>query len=132
MVAPGKRKDGDVLDVIRRFHHERSLSEMVVAHRTVPAVEASYADLPEGLDPRLPAALASRGVKRLYTHQREAFDHVRAGRDVVVVTPTASGKTLCYNLPVLDAVLRDPNARAIYLFPTKALSRDQSAELLEL
>jgi DEAD/DEAH box helicase domain-containing protein len=121
-----------VMRVLHRFKHDPALSEWVVAHRVAPPKEASYADLPEGLDPRLPAALASRGIKRLYSHQRAAFDHVAAGRSTVVVTPTASGKTLCYNLPVLDAVLKDPDARAIYLFPTKALSRDQSAELLEL
>jgi len=101
----------------------------VVAHRVLPATEGRYADLPDGLDPRVPPALAARGIERLYVHQRAAFDLVRAGRHAVVVTPTASGKTLCYNLPVLQALLEDPDARALYLFPTKALSRDQSAEL---
>ncbi len=124
--------DGDVLKVLHRFEHDRDLSSLVVARRVSPPVEASYADLPEGLDPRLAPALAARGIRRLYCHQREAFDHVAAHESTVVVTPTASGKTLCYNLPVLDAILKDPDARAIYLFPTKALSRDQSAELLEL
>jgi DEAD/DEAH box helicase domain-containing protein len=104
----------------------------VVAHRVEPPVPPSFADLPPGLDPRLPPALRARGVERLYVHQREAYDRVAAGEDVVVVTPTASGKTLCYNLPVLDAVLKDPDARAVYLFPTKALSRDQAAELVAL
>jgi DEAD/DEAH box helicase domain-containing protein len=126
------RARGNVLSAIRTLEHDRTLSECVVAHRVTPPVEARFADLPEGLDPRLPKALLSRGVRRLYIHQREAYDHVVAKRDVVVVTPTASGKTLCYNLPVLDAVLKDPDARAIYLFPTKALSRDQAAELVEL
>ena len=73
--------------------------------------------------------MRSRGISRLYTHQAQAFDEVAAGRHVVVVTPTASGKTLCYNLPVLHAMLSDPTARALYLFPTKALSQDQVAEL---
>src|SRR5206468_1881844 len=97
-----------------------------------PPQEARHADFPDDLDPRLRDVLRRRGVERPYTHQREAHDAARAGRHAVVVTPTASGKTLCYNLPVLDAILKDPDARAIYLFPTKALSRDQSAELLEL
>src|SRR5437016_1720676 len=132
MSASGARKDAGVLDVLRRFDHDPDLSGLVVAHRVLPPQEASYADLPDGLDPRLPPALATRGVRRLYSHQREAYDLVVAHRDVVVVTPTASGKTLCYNLPVLDAILKDGDARAIYLFPTKALSRDQGAELLEL
>jgi superfamily II DNA helicase RecQ len=71
-------------------------------------------------------------MERLYTHQAEAFEAAWAGRDVVVVTPTASGKTLCYNLPVLGAILENPDARALYLFPTKALAQDQLAELYGL
>ena len=70
--------------------------------------------------------------RQLYTHQAEAFEHVANGRQVVVTTPTASGKTLCYNLPVLDRILKKPSARALYLFPTKALAQDQMAELHEL
>jgi DEAD/DEAH box helicase domain-containing protein len=76
--------------------------------------------------------LASRGIGQLYTHQAEAIDHALAGRHVVVVTPTASGKTICYNVPVLQRVLEDPSARALYLFPTKALAQDQLAELQQL
>ena len=74
-------------------------------------------------------ALRARGVQQLYTHQAEALAHTLAGRSVVVTTPTASGKTLCYNLPVLNAILQDPSSRALYLFPTKALAQDQLAEL---
>ena len=94
--------------------------------------EAKWAELPGDVDPRLREALSRRGVDRLYCHQRESWDRVRAGENVVVVTPTASGKTLCYNLPVAETLLRDPEARALYLFPTKALSQDQQAELNEL
>ena len=112
--------------------HDADLKDGIVVHHVGPATAARFADLPEGLDPRLLPALEARGITRLYTHQRAAFDHVRAGRNTVVVTPTASGKTLCYNLPVLNAMLEDPGARALYLFPTKALSRDQAAELLAL
>jgi DEAD/DEAH box helicase domain-containing protein len=122
----------DVRTVLAGLEEDPLLRGTVVEHVVKRATDAVTADLPEGLDPRLPAALATRGITRLYSHQREAFDHVRAGRSVVVATPTASGKTLCYNLPVLDAILKDPGARALYLFPTKALSRDQGAELLEL
>ncbi len=95
----------------------------------LPPKEAEYAELPPSLDSRLATALRGRGVERLYSHQREAWDMARAGKDFVVVTPTASGKTLCYNLPVAQALLDDPEARALYLFPTKALSQDQQAEL---
>src|SRR5215218_6782015 len=106
--------------------------EVVTAVRRLPAVEAQYAPFPDGIDPRLKAAFDARGVTQLYTHQAEAFAHVAAGRQVVVTTPTASGKTLCYNLPVLDRVLKNPATRALYLFPTKALAQDQMAELHEL
>ena len=78
------------------------------------------------------AAYAAKGVEQLYSHQALAAEAVRDGRNVVVVTPTASGKTLCYNLPVLNAVLENPDTRALYLFPTKALAQDQLAELHDL
>ncbi|PYR58647.1 MAG: helicase [Acidobacteria bacterium] len=101
----------------------------VTAVRRLPAVAARYAPFPEALDERLRRALASRGISQFYTHQAEAIDHALAGRHVVVITPTASGKTLCYNAPVLNAILQDPSSRALYLFPTKALAQDQLAEL---
>jgi DEAD/DEAH box helicase domain-containing protein len=102
---------------------------VLTALRRFPAQPAEFADFPEGLHPRLREVLAARGFSRLYSHQREAYDAACAGRHSVVVTPTASGKTLCYNLPVLDKVLKEPDARALYLFPTKALAQDQLAEL---
>ena len=88
-----------------------------------------YAPMPDGLDRRLVGALATRGIRELYTHQAETMAHALAGRSTVVVTPTASGKTLCFNGPVLDTILKDPSARALYLYPTKALAQDQLAEL---
>ncbi|HTH24877.1 MAG TPA: DEAD/DEAH box helicase, partial [Vicinamibacterales bacterium] len=106
--------------------------EVVTAVRRLPAIEAAYAPFPPEIDARLRAAFESRGITQLYTHQAEAFAHVANGRQVVVTTPTASGKTLCYNLPVLDRILKKPSARALYLFPTKALAQDQMAELHEL
>jgi DEAD/DEAH box helicase domain-containing protein len=101
----------------------------VVAWRTLHAQAARYAPLPPLLHPLLHAALAQRGIEQLYTHQAAAIKHALAGRNVAVVTPTASGKTLCYNLPVFHSLLADPAARALYLFPTKALAQDQLAEL---
>jgi DEAD/DEAH box helicase domain-containing protein len=97
----------------------------------LPAQPGLYAAFPEDIDPALLKAVTARGIERPYTHQREAWNALAAGADVVVVTPTASGKTLCYNLPVLDAVRRR-GAKALYLFPTKALAQDQVAELTEL
>ncbi len=104
----------------------------VTAARRLDATAAQYAPIPETIDPRLRAVLRARGIEQLYTHQAEAIRHAQRGRHVVTVTPTASGKTLCYNLPVLDAILKDPSTRALYLFPTKALAQDQLAELQTL
>ena len=100
--------------------------------RRLPALEARYAPFSEDLDARLCDILRQRGIDQLYTHQAAAIEHALAGRHVVVTTPTASGKTLCYNAPVLSTILRDPSARALYLFPTKALAQDQLAELHDL
>ena len=97
-----------------------------------PARPARYAPFPPELNPRLIDALAARGVTALYTHQAETVAAALRGEHVAVVTPAASGKTLCYNLPVLNHLLADPSARALYLFPTKALAQDQLAELREL
>ncbi len=98
----------------------------------IPAAAAEFAPLPSELRPELASALAARGIVRLYTHQADAYHAVRNGRHLVVVTPTASGKTLCYNLPVLQRLLESPERRALYLFPTKALAQDQLAELSAL
>ena len=98
----------------------------------VPARAAQYAPFPPDLDPSLIDALAARGVTALYTHQADAIAAALRGEHTAVVTPAASGKTLCYNLPVLNRLLADPDGRALYLFPTKALAQDQLAELREL
>jgi DEAD/DEAH box helicase domain-containing protein len=102
---------------------------VVTAVRRLEAAAADLVPFPDAIDPHLVAALADRGIARLYSHQAEVIGHAIAGRHTVVITPTASGKTLCYNVPVIDAVLRDAAARALYLFPTKALAQDQLAEL---
>ncbi|MEJ2052798.1 MAG: DEAD/DEAH box helicase, partial [Calditrichaceae bacterium] len=90
------------------------------------------ADFPDNLHPSLKQALIEKGIEQLYTHQLDTYKKVREGKDVVVVTPTASGKTLSYNLPVFEEMLEKPETRAIYLFPTKALSQDQVKEAQDL
>ncbi len=122
----------DPSTVLDRLLEEPSLVRGVVHHEVIPAREATFADMPGWLDPRIVAGLASRGIERLYTHQAEAIESIHAGQDVVVVTPTASGKTLCYALPALQAIADDPAARALFLFPTKALGQDQVTEFGEL
>src|SRR3989454_4320120 len=101
----------------------------ITLDQVIPGAAAEFAPLPPEMRPELAAALAARGIVRLYTHQADAYRAVRNGRHLVVVTPTASGKTLCYNLPVLQRLLEDPAKRALYVYPTKALAQDQLAEL---
>ena len=127
LTLPPNRSLDAVVGRYRLAHREPDSPVRAVHHQ--PAADGVYAPIPESVDGRLRAALAKRGIARLYSHQAEAFGSIAAGRNVAVVTPTASGKTLCYNLPVLDLLLRDAGARAMYLFPTKALAEDQLHEL---
>jgi DEAD/DEAH box helicase domain-containing protein len=115
--------------LVERLLADPGFRTNVTAWRYAPAREARYGPWPEALDRRLVDALGERGIRSLYTHQSAAVGAALGGEDVCVVTSTASGKTLCYNLPVLQTILDDPRARALYLFPTKALSQDQYAEL---
>ena len=104
----------------------------VTAWEKLPAKPARYGEFPQALDHRLIAALRDLNMAPLFTHQAAAVDAALAGENVVIVTGTASGKTLCYNLPVIQSMLTDGEARALYLFPTKALSQDQANALNEL
>src|SRR6185503_8618542 len=114
-------------------HGRRPENRGAIAHwQTLPARAARWGDLDPPLPPALGEAIAARGIERLYTHQVEAITSLREGRDVVVVTGTASGKSLCYHLPVLERLLADPLATALYLFPTKALAQDQLKGLTRL
>jgi len=122
----------DAATVLGRVLEEPSLTRGIVHHEVIAAREASFAVMPAWLDQRIVTGLAKRGIERLYTHQAEAIESIHAGEDVVVVTPTASGKTLCYSLPTLHAIAQDPAARALFLFPTKALGQDQVTEFGEL
>jgi DEAD/DEAH box helicase domain-containing protein len=119
---PPARPLQDTLDSIRR---DPRFAPQIVAWRMVPPTRARHAHTPAALHPRLRALLMGRGIERLYSHQARAVELALGGANVVVVTPTASGKTLCYQLPVLDRLLRTPTSRALYLFPTKALAQDQ-------
>ncbi|HSB61892.1 MAG TPA: DEAD/DEAH box helicase [Vicinamibacteria bacterium] len=134
LVLRREETEGTLLSVLKGLEIQETLGAepVLTALRHYPAAPARLAPFPPGLHPRLRQALEARGYEGLYSHQREAYDLVQAGRHPVVVTPTASGKTLCYNLPVLDRILKDPDTRALYLFPTKALSQDQLAELTSL
>ncbi|HTS61609.1 MAG TPA: DEAD/DEAH box helicase [Candidatus Acidoferrales bacterium] len=116
-----------VVSGFRSAHEEPDSAVRAVHH--LPAAEGVFSEMPGAVDLRLRAALEKRGITRLYSHQAEAFETIQAGKNVVIVTPTASGKTLCYNLPVLNLLLKDAGARAMYVFPTKALAEDQLHEL---
>ena len=119
-----------VIQAVQKFEEIATKPDSPVrAIRHMPAREGQFAAIPAEVDVRLANSLLSRGIDRLYSHQAASFEHTNAGRNVVIVTPTASGKTLCYNLPVLNKMLADPGARALYLFPTKALGEDQLTEL---
>ncbi|MEZ4263074.1 MAG: DEAD/DEAH box helicase [Polyangiaceae bacterium] len=119
--------------VLERWLESRIVKPCLTADETYPSRDASTAPMPHALPSQLAFALRGRGVESLYTHQSRAFEAARSGaRGVVIATPTASGKSYCFHLPVLTALLEDPDARAIYLYPTKALSRDQEASLGEL
>jgi DEAD/DEAH box helicase domain-containing protein len=119
-------------DALDRLRYDPGFMENVTAWERLPPRPARYTEFPQQIDPRLIATLRDLGTAPLYTHQTAAIEAALDGENVVVVTGTASGKTLCYNLPVLQTMLVDPEARALYLFPTKALSQDQAASLGEL
>jgi DEAD/DEAH box helicase domain-containing protein len=112
-------------DILNDLTGEGQHASHVTGHLVRPPREASWGDYPPDLHPSLLDALRRRGIERPYTHQSDAIERIRSGEHVVLTTPTASGKTLCYNVPVLDTLLREPDSRALYLFPTKALAQDQ-------
>ncbi len=120
---------GEILDDLLT---SPSTGSCITATRHFPARPPVLVPFPSSLDPRLASALRARGIEQLYSHQARAWELVDKGEHVVIVTPTASGKTLCYNLPVLQGLLVEPDARVLYLFPTKALAQDQLAELEEI
>ena len=126
---PARTSLDQILDGLER---DPAFGELVTRWERIPAKAPVYAPFPGWLDERIARSLRARGIDALYSHQAAALEATHAGKNIVVVTPTASGKTLCYDLPVLDAVAKDVSARALYLFPTKALAQDQLAELERL
>jgi len=117
---------------LERSEKDSRFLENVKALRHIEADEGRFTPYPDWVNPKLEDVLKKRGVGRLYSHQAKAIDLVRKGRDIVLVTPTASGKTLCYNLPVIQKILEEPETRALYIFPTKALAQDQMHEVHSL
>lgn len=124
-----KQSLSEIIDFLKR---DEEFKEQIVHAHTIEPREARTADMPSSVDSRLREALAARGIGSLYTHQATAYELARSRKSFVAVTPTASGKTLCYNLPVLQQIVQDESSRALYLFPTKALAQDQKSELNEL
>src|SRR5205823_358960 len=118
---------GDFPRIIQMIEQGRVDTAPWITHRCALSEVPSL--FPASIAPRLVEILKERGIENLYVHQARASELASEGKNVVVVTPTASGKTLCYNLPILNALVQDPEARALYLFPTKALAQDQLVEL---
>ncbi|MEN6318727.1 MAG: DEAD/DEAH box helicase [Syntrophaceae bacterium] len=121
-----------IKEIVSRKKNDRRFMENVRALKQIPSSEGHFADFPDWIHPQLRSVLVKRGLTQLYSHQADAVNLVRNNRNVVLVTPTASGKTLCYNLPVLNRILEEPETRALYLFPTKALAQDQMHEVHSL
>jgi DEAD/DEAH box helicase domain-containing protein len=115
--------------ILDRLQRDKQFMASVTHWKVLPAQDAVYAEFPNSVNPELVRALQEHGIKKLYSHQAQAIQEILSGKNTVIVTPTASGKTLCYNLPVLNSVMETGEARALYLFPTKALSQDQVNEL---
>jgi len=117
---------------VARLKENKSFLHSAAAIVDIPEKEGDWEDYPSWVNPQLQSVLKKHGMERLYKHQAQAIRFIRNGKDVVLVTPTASGKTLCYNLPVLQSILEEPETRALYLFPTKALAQDQMHEIYNL
>lgn len=121
-----------VSEILEAFEHKTNLKSNIAYKKVIPARPPVYAEFPANLSTSLVEVLKKRGIEKLYSHQSRAIERLGQGGNIVVVTPTASGKTLCYNLPVIQSVIENPEARSLYLFPTKALSQDQYKELHEI
>lgn len=125
-------KRNNLQQLIEYFKKDPDFNKQIVHWHTIDEKPAQLVDLPLEIDERIKEALHKRGMEKLYTHQSSAFHLAMEGKSFTAVTPTASGKTLCYNLPVLQTILDQPDSRALYIFPTKALAQDQKSELNEI
>ena len=125
-------KKKSISELLQSWQYDEELKQNIIHWHTLDGKRAEYAPFPAELHPSLQKALRLRGIEQLYTHQREAFDKATSGTSFTAITPTASGKSLCYHLPVLQEIINDKSSRAIYLFPTKALAQDQKTDLNEL
>lgn len=125
-------KKKSISELLQAWRYDEELKENIVHWHTLDGKAAEYEPFPDELHPSLQNALQKRGIEQLYTHQREAFDKAVQGVSFTAITPTASGKSLCYHLPVLQEIISNKSSRAIYLFPTKALAQDQKTDLNEL
>lgn len=126
------RKRQTISELISSWQQDQQIAQNIGYIRSVEGKNAEYAPFPDYLHPSIQKALQVKGIEQLYTHQRQALDYAAAGQNFTAITPTASGKSLCYHLPVLQRILEDSTSRAIYLFPTKALAQDQKSALNEL
>lgn len=122
----------NITQLLQQFQQDERMKQNIVHWQTISPREAQTVPFPAEIDVRIRETLVKRGIRELYTHQEASFRHVRNGRNIVAVTPTASGKSMCYHLPILQTLSEDAQARALYLFPTKALAQDQKSELHEL
>lgn len=124
--------NGGIGEYIAALKASEALSPQITAHKVLPATLPSFAETTRPWPKAMGGVLDALGIKSLYSHQAEAIDYLRAGENVIVATPTASGKSLIYTLPVLERCLRDPDARSIFLFPLKALAQDQLSSFNEM
>lgn len=122
----------NISQIIDSLQNDKEFKENLTTWKILPAIPPRYREFPKELEEKLVRALMQEGIYQLYTHQAEAIESIFRGENVCIVTPTASGKTLCYNIPILNEIIKKPNTRALYLFPTKALSQDQLHELRNL
>ena len=122
----------NLIQLLEHLRDKKEFLQNITTWKTLPASEEKKAPFPSMIPDKVIKVLQNRGISSLYTHQATAYDNIMAGKDVVIVTPTASGKTLTYNLPILSTLLTDSEIRTLYLFPTKALAQDQVHELHQL